>query len=87
MERTYWIDRKRAAMAMARGASTSTARLIHYELAGRYSIQAAQCLPFMLPKATPSEGERAVLQLPATAPASPRPGPRPGDPHLRRAEG
>jgi hypothetical protein len=41
MEKTYWLRRKRAAMAMARAAATSESRLIHYELAGRYSLRAA----------------------------------------------
>ena len=41
MEKTYWLRRKRAAMAMARAAKTSESRLIHYELAGRYSLRAA----------------------------------------------
>ena len=41
MEKTYWIGRKRAALAMAQGAHSSEARLIHYDLAGRYSIKAA----------------------------------------------
>jgi hypothetical protein len=41
MEKTYWLRRKRAAMAMARAAKTSESRLIHYDLAGRYSIRAA----------------------------------------------
>jgi hypothetical protein len=39
----YWIGRKRSAMAMAHEATTSEARLIHFDLAGRYSIKAAQC--------------------------------------------
>ena len=41
MEKTYWLRRKRAAMAAARAAGTSESRLIHYEMAGRYSIRAA----------------------------------------------
>jgi hypothetical protein len=41
MEKTYWLRRKRAAMAMARAAKTSESRLIHYDRAGRYSIRAA----------------------------------------------
>ena len=66
MEKKYWIGRKRSAVAMARGASSAEARLIHYEMAGRYSIKAAQCAPFMLPgNATSSEGARATLALPA----------------------
>jgi hypothetical protein len=65
MEKKYWIGRKRASGAMARQATSAEARLIHYELAGRYSIKAAQCGPFLLPRETrSSEGERAVLHLP-----------------------
>ena len=69
MEKKYWIGRKRSAMAMARGAASAEARLIHYELAGRYSIKAAQCLPAMLPgnQATGS-GPRALLHLRDPAP-------------------
>jgi hypothetical protein len=64
MEKKYWIGRKRAAMAMARAATDAKARLIHYELAGRYSIRAAHSIPFMLPGAgAATAGERAALQL------------------------
>jgi hypothetical protein len=41
MEKTYWLRRKRAAMVAARAAATAESRLIHYELAGRYSLRAA----------------------------------------------
>jgi hypothetical protein len=79
MGKEYWIGRKRAAMRMARAAATSQARLIHYELAGRYSIKAAASLPFLLPRQGPaSAGERAVLHLPAPFP--PRPRGKPGGP-------
>ena len=65
MEQTYWIGRQRNALAMARDAATSEARLAHYELAGRYSILAAHSLPFMLPnKAPATEGERTALERP-----------------------
>jgi len=68
MDKAYWLGRKRAAMRMARAAATSEARLIHYELAGRYSIRAAHCVPFMLPHKGPAtEGERAALRLPRPA--------------------
>jgi hypothetical protein len=40
MEKTYWINRKRASLKAARSASGPEARLIHYDLAGRYSVQA-----------------------------------------------
>ena len=71
MDKSYWLSRKRSALAMARGASTAQARLIHYDLAGRYSIRAAMCvpLPYMLPPTAPSgEGERAALDIPLPPP-------------------
>ena len=83
MDNQYWIGRKRAAMAMAREAETSESRLIHYELAGRYSIKAAHSIPFMLPHKPPStEGEREALRLPRPMPPHPgtffrSPGPPP----------
>jgi len=61
MEKRYWIGRKHAAMGMARGAVSAEVRLIHYDLAGRYSIKAAQCLAAGRPAA---EGESAMLHLP-----------------------
>jgi hypothetical protein len=64
MDKNYWIGRKRAAMRMARAATSAEARLIHYDLAGRYSVQAADSVPFMLPTKGPAnEGERAALQI------------------------
>ena len=42
MEQAYWLRRKRASLKQARIASDAEARLIHYELAGRYSVLAAQ---------------------------------------------
>ncbi len=44
MDKAYWIGRKRAAIAMARAATSAEARLVHYDLAGRYSVNAA-CAP------------------------------------------
>jgi hypothetical protein len=41
MEQKHWLSRKRASLAMAKGAAGPEARLIHYELAGRYSVKAA----------------------------------------------
>ncbi|GAA4747826.1 hypothetical protein GCM10023264_12050 [Sphingomonas daechungensis] len=40
MDKTYWLGRKRASLTAARAATCSEARLIHYELAGRYSLNA-----------------------------------------------
>lgn len=63
MDKTYWIGRQAAAGAMARGAASAEVRLIHYELAGRYSVMAASCPPFMH-SAPATRGARAVLHLP-----------------------
>ena len=41
MEQAHWLSRKRASLLMATNAATASARLIHYELAGRYSVKAA----------------------------------------------
>jgi hypothetical protein len=40
MEKAYWLGRKRASLKLAQGASSSEARLVHYDLAGRYSLKA-----------------------------------------------
>jgi hypothetical protein len=40
VEKAYWIDRRRASLKLARDASGSEARLIHYDLAGRYGLKA-----------------------------------------------
>lgn len=40
MEKIYWLGRKRASLKMAKNAASSEARLIHYDLAGRYSVNA-----------------------------------------------
>lgn len=85
MEKSYWIRRKHAAMAMAGRAATAEARLIHYDLAGRYSIKAAHCLPFLLvDKGPATEGERAALRLPSAGDPPPQrdrppPAPREGE--------
>ncbi|MEA3040297.1 MAG: hypothetical protein QOE79_2810 [Sphingomonadales bacterium] len=92
MEKTYWIGRKRASMGMARGAASAEARLIHYDLAGRYSIKAAECVAAARPAA---EAERAMLHLPSPAWLGPVPaasGPEEGleartDPDMDREQG
>ena len=71
MDTNYWTGRKHAAMAMARNAKTAEARLIHYDLAGRYSIRAASSLPFLLPSKGPATpGEREALRTPLPRPGS-----------------
>jgi hypothetical protein len=45
MEQTYWLGRKRISAANARRATSAEARLVHLDLAGRYSIKAAAAAP------------------------------------------
>ena len=40
MEKAYWLSRKRASLKLAKSAASSEARLIHYDLAGRYNLKA-----------------------------------------------
>lgn len=40
MEKAYWLGRKTASLKMALNAVGSEARLIHHDLAGRYSLNA-----------------------------------------------
>jgi hypothetical protein len=40
MEKRYWLGRKRASLKAAQNAVSAEARLIHYDLAGRYSLKA-----------------------------------------------
>lgn len=53
MEQTYWLGRKRISAANARLARSAEARLIHLDLAGRYSIKAASAGPAVSPAALP----------------------------------
>ena len=41
MEQIYWLKRKRSSLAKAQNANSAEARLVHYDLAGRYSVKAA----------------------------------------------
>jgi len=40
MENAYWVGRIKASLKSAQEATSAEARLIHYELAGRYSLNA-----------------------------------------------
>ena len=59
MERTYWLGRKRASVANARVAKSAESRLVHLDLAGRYSIKAALAGPAPAPRQA-----RVALALP-----------------------
>ena len=41
VEKAYWLSRKRASLELARKAAGAEARLVHYDLAGRYSLKAS----------------------------------------------
>jgi hypothetical protein len=69
MGKDYWIGRQSAEIRMARAATSAEARLIHYELAGRYSFQADLTPPFMIPRKQPAtEGEGIALRPPVCSP-------------------
>ena len=45
MEQKYWLKRKRASVAKANDADSAEARLIHFDLAGRYALKAVDAAP------------------------------------------
>ena len=53
MEKAYWLSRQSGSLKSAQNATTSNARLVHYDLAGRYSLKAmaAETLADILPPA------------------------------------
>jgi len=53
VEKAYWLSRNRASQRSAQNAASSEARLVHYDLAGRYSLKAmaAETLADILPPA------------------------------------
>jgi hypothetical protein len=67
MEQKYWLGRKRGSAANARRATSAEARLVHLDLAGRYSIKAAAAArpPWAAPEAA-----HPAPALPAPADAS-----------------
>jgi hypothetical protein len=86
MGKEYWIGRQRAAIGMACAATSAEARLIHYDLAGRYSLKAAMSPPFMLPRKKPAtEGEGILLRPPGRLPPPRRRGS--GEPDAAAARG
>jgi hypothetical protein len=64
MEQAYWLGRKRAAAANARRAASAEARLVHLELAGRYSVKAAAAAAAMSPAAAEAIEARPAPSLP-----------------------
>ena len=45
MEQKYWLKRKSASVAKANDADSAEARLIHFDLAGRYALKAVDAAP------------------------------------------
>lgn len=41
MERQHWLGRSKAALALAHAATSAEARLIHFDMAGRYDLKAS----------------------------------------------
>ena len=62
MGQAYWLTLQRSALGMAQKADAAGARLIHYELAGRYSIMAAQ-------SAAASASQQVTVGWPPASPA------------------
>ena len=62
MDQRYWLQRKRSSLASARSAASSEARLIHYDLAGRYSVRAASCGARRFEDAAVAKAESAVSE-------------------------
>ena len=67
MEKAYWLSRKRGMLKLAQNAVSSEARLVHYDLAGRYGVKAVSAetqadLADSLPPAIYAEGSTAMVQ-------------------------
>ena len=64
MDETYWLRRVKSSEMMARRAALSRARLIHFQLAGSYSVKAARCRPVFLDAAVSPIGEQVAMSGP-----------------------
>jgi len=61
-DQAYWLRRKRASVSKAKMATSAEARLAHFDLAGRYSVKAADAAdgePFdtEIPEKDPSDDQ------------------------------
>jgi hypothetical protein len=65
MDKSYWLGRKRSSVANAACAGSAEARLIHLDLAGRYSIKAAVA---GAQTASPAAPPSVALTLPVADP-------------------
>jgi hypothetical protein len=53
LDQEYWLRRTRESLAKAWKAESAEARLIHFDLAGRYSVRAADCGQRLATKSLP----------------------------------
>ena len=61
MDKAFWLRRQQESSDMAQSATSSAARLIHLEVAGRYSIEAANVeLRLHLPVDSPVTSDGGV---------------------------
>ena len=69
MGQAYWLKRQQSALDMAKIADGAQTRLVHYELAGHYSIRAAQSAAAQLlpPLANPFPPRIVSAPWPLTA--------------------
>ena len=58
LERGYWLRRTREELAMAWSSTNAEAKLIHFDLAGRYSVRAAKSVDNFLPKVVLTQASR-----------------------------
>ena len=61
-DQDYWLRRKRASVSKANAATSARARLAHFDLAGRYSVKAADAgegdpLDASVPEEDPSDDQ------------------------------
>jgi hypothetical protein len=52
LEQRYWLKRTKSSVAKAHSATSAEARLIHFDLAGRYSLKAASAASSSQPAPT-----------------------------------
>ena len=64
MEQSYWLGRKRDSAANARRSDSSRARLVHLDLAGRYSVLAALAAEARTPLHRGQDGATLALAPP-----------------------
>lgn len=65
MDQNYFLGRMNESLAMAKAAESAVAKLIHFDLAGRYSVAAAEAR--LKAECAGDQAERGVFELGPTA--------------------